>query len=130
MIEPKRDKDEALVADPPVANRPDPALAVVTSGDAGVVQGFIVSDGADLSEACLAAVLDRFPENESIHAAMIALPELPASITTKLIALVTGKLHNRLIARHPAPAELQGEIHKLGRDRPDWWRQHLFSLFR
>ena len=130
MIEPKLDRDEARAADPPAANRADPALALVTSGDAGVVRALIVGDSADFSEACLAAILDRFPENESIHVAMIALPELPASITTKLIALVTGKLHNRLIARHPAPAELQGEIHKLGRDRPDWWSRHLFFSFR
>lgn len=100
---------------------------LVMAASADVVQALVLSDGARLSEAGLMAVLDRFPNDPSVLDAVIAVPELPPAVISKLAGLVGGEQRLRLNAGHPVPAEIRNEAHRMGRDRPRWWTQHLFS---
>jgi uncharacterized protein (DUF2336 family) len=73
--------------------------AIVEHGVADAVRTALENAGAAFSESGLGAALERFEAAESVLAAMALRQSLPASITDRLIALVTGELRETLIAR-------------------------------
>ncbi|MDX1482937.1 MAG: hypothetical protein R3229_00530 [Alphaproteobacteria bacterium] len=104
----------------PLARQPDEASAIDQPDD----------DSAEAKEAQMMAALDADPRDESLHAAIIQQPYLSEAMVMKLAALVSPKLFERLISRHPVPATCRREVLKRRRGRPEWWTRGLLGMGR
>ena len=87
-----------------VARRPALSETVTTviseSGVQEAVQAACQNRGATFSERGLSAAIERFAASEAVLASIALRNALPASITERLLRLVTGELRQRLITDH------------------------------
>jgi len=76
--------------------------AIAEFGDNDAVQTATDNRGASFSEHGLQTAIDRFEASETILASIALRNALPASISERLVTLVTGELRERLISGHGA----------------------------
>ena len=76
--------------------------AIAEFGDNDAVQTATDNRGASFSEHGLQTAIDRFEASETILASIALRNDLPASISERLVTLVTGELRDRLISGHGA----------------------------
>ena len=84
--------------------------ALIDTGSASVVKALMINDGAQLNEASLTTVLDRFGEADEIKSAIVHRKTLPLIISERLVTMVSEQLRQHLLLHHELPAE--------GRERP------------
>lgn len=106
-----------------------PAEALVENADAGAVAALLADRGSDYSEPMLTACLDRWPNSEAVHRALIERARLPLALALRLMALVCDELGELLVARHPVSRLPDSEIIELTRNRPVWWAQQISGYF-
>jgi len=87
----------------------DVAQAIVASNNDNAARVLVKNDGADLSETTYRDILDIYGQDEVIKQAMAERPELPMSISERLINMVSGRLKKYLIERH-ALSERQANL--------------------
>ncbi|HEY3799958.1 MAG TPA: DUF2336 domain-containing protein [Caulobacteraceae bacterium] len=63
------------------------------------------NNGAAFTESSLQTVIDRFEASETVLASIALRNALPASVTERLVTLVTGELRERLIGGHGVSAQ-------------------------
>jgi len=79
--------------------------AIAEFGAAEAVRTACENKGADFSENGLSTAIARFEQSESVLEAVALRAALPASVTERLITLVTGELRERLINGHDVTPE-------------------------
>ena len=84
----------------------------------------------EIPEVQLMGVLDDFPHNKTVHAAIIARPYLSEGVIVRLIAQVSQVLFDSLISRHPLPEKYRREVMKGRPGRPGWWARGLLNIGR
>jgi uncharacterized protein (DUF2336 family) len=97
-----------------VARRQRVAPAVVgelvETGDPEVVGAVIANAGAEVSENSLLKVAVRYQGDESIEALLVERPALPLTVCEVLIACVSKRLRERLLAKHQIPGFLADDL--------------------
>ncbi|HZZ89916.1 MAG TPA: DUF2336 domain-containing protein, partial [Caulobacteraceae bacterium] len=76
--------------------------AIAESAEPEAVQAATENRGAAFSEHGLQSAIDRFEASETILASIALRNALPASVSERLVTLVTGELRERLISGHGA----------------------------
>jgi uncharacterized protein (DUF2336 family) len=78
--------------------------AIAENGVADAVRTACENKGASFSENGLQTAIDRFEASESVLASIALRNVLPASVSERLVTLVTGELRERLISGHGVSA--------------------------
>src|SRR5580704_14057369 len=73
---------------------------IAESAEAEAVRTASENKGAAFSEAGLQSAIDRFEASEVVLASIALRSALPASVSERLVTLVTGELRERLISGH------------------------------
>jgi len=93
-----------------VARRPvlgDKVTAMIARvAEAEAVKAACENKGANFSELSLQQAIDRFEASETVLASIALRGALPASISERLVTLVTGELRERLISGHAVTPQL------------------------
>lgn len=79
--------------------------AIAEFGAPEAVRTAAENEGAAFTEKALKTAIDRFEASESVLEAIALRGALPASISERLITLVTGELRERLISAHDVAPE-------------------------
>jgi len=79
--------------------------AIAEIGDAEVVRTAADNAGASFSERGLQTALDRFEACEPLLASVALRNGLPATVSERLVTLVTGELREHLLSRHQVSAQ-------------------------
>lgn len=82
----------------------------------------------EIPESQMMDLLDGYPHDETVHAAIIARRHLSDAVIVRLIGLVSPSLFDRLVACHPLPEKYRREIRKRRPGRPSWWTQGLLNI--
>ncbi|NKB60025.1 MAG: DUF2336 domain-containing protein [Alphaproteobacteria bacterium] len=97
-----------------VAGRPTVSEAVadmlVDHGDEEVVATLVGNDGADVGEATMHKVVDKFGDSERVQTPLVMRATLPITVSERLVAKVSDKLIDRLVMHHELPNELADDI--------------------
>lgn len=97
--------------------------------EAGKARARLQENAPDLGQSEMMAILDCWPHDGAIHAALIGLDALPEPVVARLVALTSPELYERLVGRHPQPPAPRREALKSRRSRPSWWHQALSRPF-
>jgi uncharacterized protein (DUF2336 family) len=104
-----------------VARRPTVSAAVsdalIATRNEGVVVTLVRNDGARILEPSLHKIVDAFADSEAVNEAMVHRDELPLTVASRLIAVVSDSLRRYLVARHDMPRDLADDVTGLGRER-------------
>jgi uncharacterized protein (DUF2336 family) len=91
-------KQKAIARRPILTERVTTVIAEVAAPEA--VQTAAENPGADFSEHGLQAAIDRFEASETVLASIALRNALPATVSERLVTLVSGELRDQLISRH------------------------------
>lgn len=97
--------------DEPVAD------ALVDTGKRDVVGTLLPNTGAKIGETSLHNIVDTFSDDRVIQALLVDRPALPITVTERLVTLISGELHKRLVTRHGLPDVLAKELAEHGKER-------------
>jgi uncharacterized protein (DUF2336 family) len=75
------------------------------------------NDGADLTEGQLDLILDRFGFDERIRVPLVERKVLPPVIVERLVSIVSDRLRQQLLEKHPIGTELAGDLAITARNR-------------
>lgn len=104
-----------------IAGRPEVSSAVsdalVETGSENVVVRVVENKGADISAIGLETAIDRFGNSPRLHGPMINRDNLPVAVSERLVALVSDKLREELVAKHELPAAMATDLVLEGRER-------------
>jgi uncharacterized protein (DUF2336 family) len=79
------------------------ARAIVARGAPAAIAALMANPGAEIDRETLARALAARPDDDALHAAMIARAELPPEIVQRLGVLVAAARLPQLVHRHAAP---------------------------
>ncbi|HVN02121.1 MAG TPA: DUF2336 domain-containing protein [Caulobacteraceae bacterium] len=91
-------KQKAIARRPVLTEKVTTAIAEVADPEA--VRTACENQGAAFSETGLQTAIDRFEASETVLASIALRSALPASVSERLVTLVTGELRDRLISGH------------------------------
>lgn len=104
-----------------VASRPrvsrDVADVVAEVGCGTAVRTLAANDNADISEAALNRVIDRFGESGEVVAAIAWRQVLPLHVTERLIELASDAVREHLVSRHAVAPETAIRLAQFARER-------------
>lgn len=93
------------------------ADALVGTGIKDVVGTLLANKGAKIGETSFHNVVDAFSDDRAIQALLVDRLTLPITVTARLVTLISGELHKRLVTRHGLPDVLAKELAKHGKER-------------
>jgi len=93
------------------------ADALVDEGTETAVTVLAGNTGADLTEASIERIVDRFAESEAVQDNLINRDVLPITIAEKLVNRVSESLREKLLERHPTDAGAAAELIIHARER-------------
>ncbi|MDR6773121.1 DUF2336 domain-containing protein [Azospirillum sp. BE72] len=104
-----------------IAQRPTvPAVvadALIESGSERAVAALVANEGAELGEQSLGRVIDRFGASEAVQDPLVHRSKLPITIAERLVAVVSERLRQHLVAHHELPAKVASELILQSRER-------------
>lgn len=104
-----------------IAQRPTvPAVvadALIESGSERAVAALVANEGAELGERSLGRVIDRFGGSEAVQDPLVHRSKLPITIAERLVAVVSERLRQHLVAHHELPAKVASELILQSRER-------------
>ncbi|WP_162488492.1 DUF2336 domain-containing protein [Azospirillum lipoferum] len=104
-----------------IAQRPTvPAVvadALIESGSERAVAALVANEGAELGEQSLGRVIDRFGASEAVQDPLVHRSRLPITIAERLVAVVSERLRQHLVAHHELPAKVASELILQSRER-------------
>ena len=80
--------------------------AIAETGEAAAVRVASQNPGASFSENALQTAIDRFEASEAVLASIALRNALPASVSERLVTLVTGEVRERLLETYDIPAQV------------------------
>ncbi|WP_447909382.1 DUF2336 domain-containing protein [Brevundimonas bullata] len=95
----------------------DVATVLAAEGCQSAVQALAANDNADISEAALGIVIDRFGQTSEIVAAIAYRQVLPLSVTERLVALASDAVREHLVTRHAVAPETAIQFSQFTRER-------------
>jgi uncharacterized protein (DUF2336 family) len=93
------------------------ADALIDSKNAEAVAELVANDGAELSEASLQIVLDRYGEEEAVKRRMAFRYALPSTIAERLVTVVSERLRQHLMANQQLPPDAVSDLIQFSRER-------------
>jgi uncharacterized protein (DUF2336 family) len=93
------------------------AAALIAQGGELTVCTLLGNPGAHITDEGLNAALDRFAQSDAVKEEMAHRPSLPITITERLVAMVSEKLQDYLVAHHKLPASLATDMALRSRER-------------
>ncbi len=93
------------------------AEALVDTNNVHVVETLVANESAALSEKVLDKVVERYGDNERIHAPLVQRPQLPLTVAERLVAKVSDALRDYLVAHHDLSADTASELALSARER-------------
>jgi uncharacterized protein (DUF2336 family) len=81
------------------------------------VRALLENPRARISEDSLNLAIDRFPDSDSVKGGIAHRETLPITITERLVAIVSEKLQDYLVAHHKLPPALATEMALRSRER-------------
>jgi len=90
---------------------------IAECGAEGAVASLMGNEGADLDETIFGRALARFGDRETVTDAVIDRSMLPASVSERLVALISDEALSRLARRHALPPQLAVELAEGARER-------------
>jgi uncharacterized protein (DUF2336 family) len=108
-------KQEAIAARTRVSEK----VAEVLIENAGekVVATLMSNTGARISDSSLNRAVDRFAESDEVKKRMIARESLPATVTERLVTMVSENLKNYLVSHHEMSPGVAADIVMQSRER-------------
>lgn len=104
-----------------VASRPnvprDVATVLAAEGRREAVKALAANDNADLSEAALGVVIDRFSHEPEVISALAYRQVLPLSVTERLVVLASDAVREHLVTRHAVAPETAIQFADFARER-------------
>lgn len=94
----------------------DVSGALATVGNLAVIATLVGNEGADLSDASLLSVADRYAHVPLVAEPLAGRAVLPASVVERLVAHVSDKIRDMLIERHRLSPVIAAELAGHGRD--------------
>ena len=91
--------------------------ALVQHGCEQAVRTACANDGADFADDDLIDAVERFPQSEAVATAIAYRDVLPASVSEKLVSLVSDQVRQHLVDRHQLSADTALEIALGARER-------------
>lgn len=91
--------------------------ALVETCDERVVSTLVENQGARITESSLQMVISTLGDRESVQTAMVNRPKLPVTVIERLVAVVSEKLREQLLAKHDLPADLATDLILQSRER-------------
>ncbi|WP_313002744.1 DUF2336 domain-containing protein [Brevundimonas sp.] len=95
----------------------DVAAVLAAEGCQTAVRALAANDNADLSEAALGVVIDRFGQTSEIVSAIAYRQVLPLSVTERLVALASDAVREHLVTRHAVAPETAIQFSQFARER-------------
>lgn len=95
----------------------DVASVVAGEGCEQAVRTLAANDNADISEAALGVVVDRFPTSPDVVTAVAYRQVLPLSVTERLIELASDSVREHLVTRHAVAPETAIRLAQFARER-------------
>ena len=95
----------------------DVAAVLAAEGCQSAVRALAANDNADISEAALGVVIDRFGQASEIVAAVAYRQVLPLSVTERLVALASDAVREHLVTRHAVAPETAIQFAQFTRER-------------
>ncbi|WP_309628500.1 DUF2336 domain-containing protein [Brevundimonas sp.] len=105
----------AIAARPTVSR--DVADVLSSDGCETAVRTLASNDNADISEAAMGKVVDRFGDTPEVVAALAYRQVLPLDITERLVALASDAVREHLITRHAVAPETAIRLSSFARER-------------
>ncbi|HZH28090.1 MAG TPA: DUF2336 domain-containing protein [Azospirillaceae bacterium] len=97
-----------------VAARPDVSETVseviVSEADEAAVATLMRNDGARIAEASFSQAIDRFGADGEVAESMAGRVRLPLTVSERLVALLSGRLVDRLAARHDLSPQVLSDL--------------------
>ncbi|MFN3228627.1 MAG: DUF2336 domain-containing protein [Asticcacaulis sp.] len=81
------------------------------------VQIACANDNARFQAGSLSRVIERFPQSQTIQAAIVERSDLPVEITEKLVHVVSEALREQLITRHGLSRDVAQKVSEATRER-------------
>lgn len=104
-----------------VASRPrvprDVATVLAAEGRQEAVKALAVNDNADLCEAAMGVVIDRFGQTPEVVSALAYRQVLPLSVTERLVVLASDAVREHLVTRHAVAPETAIQFAEFARER-------------
>ncbi|MGB0749156.1 MAG: DUF2336 domain-containing protein [Magnetospiraceae bacterium] len=91
--------------------------ALVESGGEAAVSTLVGNDGAELTDAAFSTVIERYPDNSKVHAAMVGRAKLPVRVSEQLVTVVSDRLKSVLVKRLELPDTLASDLLFQSRER-------------
>ncbi|MNK15707.1 hypothetical protein D3C87_338560 [compost metagenome] len=95
----------------------DVASVLAAEGCQSAVRTLAANDNADLSEAALGVVIDRFGQAAEVVSAVAYRQVLPLSVTERLVALASDAVREHLVTRHAVAPETAIQFARFTRER-------------
>ncbi len=93
------------------------SAALVESGNEKAVVTLVSNEGAVISEPSLQKAVDTFGDRESLQTAMVKRPNLPITVSERLVTLVSGQLRDELVSRQEMDPALASDLLLQTRER-------------
>ena len=86
-------------------------------GAEAAVAALMANPGADIGEGAYQTALDRFPASTAVQENMVRRNVLPATVSERLVGLVSDALKEYLVAHHDLPAAIATDLILQSRER-------------
>ena len=86
-------------------------------GDEEVVATLVSNDGAELHEATLERVIDRFPESDAVKTPLVHRQKLPLKVAERLVNMVSESLREHLATHHELSPAMAADLLLESRER-------------
>lgn len=104
-----------------IAGRPavsaEVADTLIDAAGEEAVAALVANEGADLGEASLGRVVDRFGTSEAVQEPLVHRSRLPLTIAERLVTLVSENLQEYLVTHHELPPDLANDLVLRSRER-------------
>jgi uncharacterized protein (DUF2336 family) len=104
-----------------IAKRETVSVAVsdslVESGNQDAVVALVENEGAELDEAVMLKVVDKFGDVEAVQEPLVHRPRLPISVSERLVARVSEKLQDYLVSHHELSPDIASDLVLQSRER-------------
>lgn len=91
--------------------------ALIDTGNESAVAALISNDSVMLSEPALLRVVNTYDESDRVQSAMVRRPDLPVTVSEKLLAVVSERLKEELAKRQELPSGVATDLILRARER-------------
>lgn len=97
--------------------QPEVAEVLVEEGDAEVAATLAANEGAQIPEASLVRMVDRFGDDERVQNPLVHRRRLPVTVSERLVHKVSEKLKEHILRNHELPPDLAADLVMQSRER-------------